>query len=129
MTSTKLLCSFITPDKYSENLQSIREYYKDFIIDDKIRVLSIEQPNTLAISEYVMLWNISFQNKIIFRRNDLIVNKSGKTIYSINGLNALLRSKNLERGTRIDFTEFENMLITELADAPLFRKTRFLCFG
>jgi len=129
MTSTKLLCSFITPDKYSENLQSIREYYKDFIIDNKVRVLSVEDPNSLAISEYVFLWNIHVENKIIFRRNDLIVNKSGKTVYSINGLNALLRSKGLEKGTRVDFSEYENMLITELASAPLFRRTKFLCFG
>jgi signal peptidase I len=126
---SKLIGSFCPVDKYQENIESIREYYKDYIVDDKIKVLSIDEPNTLKVKEYLVLWNIHYENRIIFRRGDIAFNRSGTTVFTINALNSILRSQGLEKGDKVDFSEYRNYIITELADAPLFRRSRFLCFG
>jgi hypothetical protein len=125
----KLIGSFCPAEDYQENIISIRDYYKEYIVDDKIKVLSIDEQNTLKVKEYLMLWNITTEHKIVFRRGDIAFNRSGTTVFTINALNSILRSQGLEKGDKIDFSEYRNYIITELADAPLFRRTRFLCFG
>jgi hypothetical protein len=125
--NSKLVGTFSEVRDYSNTVLDIRNYYGPKLIDDCIHVIALIEVNTLEIREYLYTYNIETDGFLQFRKGDMALNKNGRVIYTINGLNAVLRDKGLERGDRVDFTEYPACFISEVAMAPLIRRTKWIC--
>lgn len=127
----KLLAAITPIEYYTATVNAIRDYYRYVLIEDKLRIYNMFSHNDseLLIGEYLIIFNISADSYFRYRTGDLTVNKAGRAVFTVNGLNAILREKGLPKHTKIDFREYQNYFITELASFPNIRRIDFLSFA
>ena len=129
MLSNKLVGTFSSPEEYATECQIIRNNYKDKLLKDNIRVFSLMDEYDTTILEYLYLFNLDTSNATYFRPKDIVLNKVEYTLFTINGLNCLLREKGLNKGDKIDFSEYKHKIISEYAGSSYVRGIRYICKG
>lgn len=92
-------------------------------------VFAVMHRDEFEISEYLYTFNLISAERIRFRPGDIALNKKGKALYSINGMNALLRDRGLPKGYRIDWDELQGYLLTEQGVFPVLQKIKFVSYG
>ena len=108
---SQLLCSFTTKDNLDETVKKITESYS--IVFNKVYVLQNENNVNELICTYNVEFDDGFQEGIIDTIS-LHRKKQTNTLYTINALNEVIRSKNngiLDKKFMVDWTEFQNSLI------------------
>jgi hypothetical protein len=114
----RLFCSFTKKEDLDNRLYEIVSEYK--ILYNKIFVLS--SPDS---EEYLCTYNIEvegpstkiLQNTILLHRK-----KETNTLYTINALNAIIKSKNggeLDNSYQIEWLEFKNSVLLTQPDGSL----------
>ena len=116
--SNKLFCTFVKEDKLDSLLNSIEKNYK--FSHNKIFVLYSKEQE-----EYICTYNMDLGNISIFPENTILVHRKKETnsLYTINALNALIRSLNngvLNTSYRIEWTDYRNTIL--LTKGPELRK-------
>ena len=109
---TQLLASFTTKEHLDEISKNIQEAYT--IVFNKIYVLQNEN-NT---DELICTYNVSTEEAVDYNKVKGTISlhrkKHSNTLYTINALNEVIRSKNngiLDKKFMVDWTEFQNSLI------------------
>lgn len=92
-------------------------------------VFAVMSKDEFSITEYLYTFNLISAERILFRQGDIALNKRGKALYSINGLNALLRDEGLQKGSYIDWDKYQGYLITEQGVYPQIQKLKFASYG
>ena len=108
---TQLLCTFTRQNDLQDVVQIIIEC--NDILYDKIYVFSNQNDTSQLICTYNVEFDDSFQEGIIDTIS-LHRKKQTNTLYTINALNEVIRSKNngiLDKKFIVDWTEFQNSLI------------------
>lgn len=126
---TRLIGAFGLPHEYSKTIMDLRNYYGPYIEDNKIMVFAVMSLDEFSIQEHLYTFNLSSFDRIIFRDGDLVLNKRGKALYTINGLNALLRDRGLPKGASIDWSELQGHLLSEHGIFPAIQKLKFVSYG
>lgn len=116
--SNKLFCTFVKEDKLDSLLNSIEKNYK--FSYNKIFVLYSKEQE-----EYICTYNVDLGNIATFPENTILVHRKKETnsLYTINALNALIRSLNngvLNTSYRIEWTDYRNTIL--LTRGPELRK-------
>lgn len=116
--SNKLFCTFTKEDKLDSLLNSIEKNYK--FSYNKIFVLYSKEQE-----EYICTYNIDLGNIATFPENTILVHRKKETnsLYTINALNALIRSLNngvLNTSYRIEWADYRNTIL--LTKGPELRK-------
>ena len=108
---TQLLCTFTKQEKLNETIDIIVSCNK--ILYDKIYVFTdVNDPNQLWCT-YNVEFNEAFQEPTIDTIS-LHRKKQSNTLYTINALNEVIRSKNngiLDKKYIVDWNEFQNTLL------------------
>ena len=110
IVTNKLFCTFIQREDLNETISTITGQYK--ILYDKIFVLESKQTD-----EYICTYNIdsvNFDNQVF--NNTILVHrkKETNTLYTINALNALIRSLNsglMDPHYKINWPDYQNMIL------------------
>jgi len=110
IVTNKLFCTFIQREDLNETISTITGQYK--ILYDKIFVLESKQTD-----EYICTYNIdsvNFDNQVF--NNTILVHrkKETNTLYTINALNALIRSLNgglMDPYYKINWPDYQNMIL------------------
>ena len=108
---TQLLCTFTKRNKLNEAVDIIVSC--NDILYDKIYVFS----NLTDSSQLMCTYNVEFDDSYqdgIMDTISLHRKKQTNTLYTINALNEVIRSKNngvLDKKFQVDWTEFQNSLI------------------
>ena len=109
--SNKLFCTFTAPEELDDTLNTLQTKYT--ILYSKIFVLE-----SLSTEEYVCTYNIDtfnmaqqsvLPNTILLHRK-----KESNTLYTINALNALIKSLNngvLDTNYRITWIDYKNSIL------------------
>lgn len=108
--SNKLFCTFSSKDNLESTLSNIKTKYT--ILFNKIFVLYIA-----STEEYVCTYNIDHNNiidgllpnTILFHRK-----KESNTLYSLNGLNAVIKSLNngvIDHSFQINWKDYQNCIL------------------
>ena len=108
---TQLLCTFTRQNDLQDVVQIIIEC--NDILYDKIYVFSNQNDISQLICTYNVEFDDGFQEGIIDTIS-LHRKKQTNTLYTINALNEVIRSKNngiLDKKFQVDWTEFQNSLI------------------
>ena len=108
---TQLLCTFTRQNDLQDVVQIIIEC--NDILYDKIYVFSNQNDISQLICTYNVEFDDGFQEGIIDTIS-LHRKKQTNTLYTINALNEVIRSKNngiLDKKFMVDWTEFQNSLI------------------
>ena len=108
---TQLLCTFTRQNDLQDVVQIIIEC--NDILYDKIYVFSNQNDTSQLICTYNVEFDDGFQEGIIDTIS-LHRKKQTNTLYTINALNEVIRSKNngiLDKKFQVDWTEFQNSLI------------------
>ena len=108
---TQLLCTFTRQNDLQDVVQIIIEC--NDILYDKIYVFSNQNDPSQLICTYNVEFDDGFQEGIIDTIS-LHRKKQTNTLYTINALNEVIRSKNngiLDKKFIVDWTEFQNSLI------------------
>ena len=108
---TQLLCTFTRQNDLQDVVQIIIEC--NDILYDKIYVFSNQNDTSQLICTYNVEFDDGFQEGIIDTIS-LHRKKQTNTLYTINALNEVIRSKNngiLDKKFMVDWTEFQNSLI------------------
>lgn len=105
----RLLCTFTSEDNLQPTLSSIIQNYD--ILNGKIFVLRMSENSELACTYNIESGNLSdlLDNTISIHRN-----KTTNTLYTINGLNFLIRSLNnniLDKSLKITWEDYNNKAI------------------
>ena len=114
----RLFCSFSKKEELDEKLAEIIREYK--ILYNKIFVLASPESD-----EYLCTYNIEvegpstkiLQNTILLHRK-----KETNTLYTINALNSVVKSKNngvLDNSYQIDWKEYKNSVLLTQPDGSL----------
>lgn len=125
-TKTKLVGAFSPTHLYSNSVLEIRNHYGPYIAQDKLMCFAVMTPDGFSIHEYLLTFNLLSFERVVLKRGDIILNKRNRCLYSINGLNALLRDRNLEKGATIDWNEFQGTLISEQGIFPNVQKIKYV---
>ena len=108
---TQLLCTFTKQEKLNETIDIIVSCNK--ILYDKIYVFTdVNDPNQLLCT-YNVEFNEDFQEPTIDTIS-LHRKKQSNTLYTINALNEVIRSKNngvLDKKFNVEWSEFQNTLL------------------
>lgn len=110
MIANKLFCTFSTKEDLNTTISTIASTYS--ILYDKIFVLESEGSN-----EYMCTYNIdsSNTNSRLLQNTILLHRKKGSnTLYTINSLNALIKSLNegkLDTNFKINWEDYKNTLL------------------
>ena len=111
LSSNKLFCTFTAPEELDNTLNTLTTKYT--ILYSKIFVLE-----SLSTEEYVCTYNIDtfnmeqqsvLPNTILLHRK-----KESNTLYTINALNALIKSLNngvLDTNYRINWIDYKNSIL------------------
>ena len=100
--SIKLLCTFCKEEDLSRTIFLIDKYYH--VLYDKIFVLEIEDCNELACTYNIDAVNFKpFRNTIHVKRN-----KRTNTIFTINALNELVLTLNINNGIKNEIVPWAN---------------------
>ena len=107
---TQLLCTFTNNKVLSKTIDKIVDAYD--ILYNKIFVLK----NLDDVRELMCTYNIdaNIDNKILQDTISLHRKKQTNTLYTINALNEVIRSKNggvLDKSFQVDWSEFQNSLL------------------
>ena len=108
---TQLLCTFTRQNNLQDVVNIIIEC--NDILYDKIYVFSNQNDTSQLICTYNVEYDDAFQEGIIDTIS-LHRKKQTNTLYTINALNEVIRSKNngiLDKKFQVDWTEFQNSLI------------------
>jgi len=108
---TQLLCTFTRQTDLEDVINIIIEC--NDILYDKIYVFSNQNDSSQLICTYNVEYDDGFQEGIIDTIS-LHRKKQTNTLYTINALNEVIRSKNngiLDKKFMVDWTEFQNSLI------------------
>ena len=108
---TQLLCTFTRQNNLQDVVNIIIEC--NDILYDKIYVFSNQNDISQLICTYNVEFDDGFQEGIIDTIS-LHRKKQTNTLYTINALNEVIRSKNngiLDKKFMVDWTEFQNSLI------------------
>jgi hypothetical protein len=114
----RLFCSFSKKDGLEERLDEIVREYK--ILYNKIFVLSSPESE-----EYLCTYNIEVEGpstKILTNTILLHRKKETNTLYTINALNSIVKSKNngvLDNSYQIDWQEYKNSVLLTQPDGSL----------
>ena len=115
----KLFCTFTTPDELDEILSTINRRYA--IMYNKIFVLESPQSKELMCTYNIDMGNTSdspLPNTILLHRK-----KESNTLYTINALNALIRTLNegiLDTRFIVNWADYKNCIL--LNNGPELRK-------
>ena len=108
---TQLLCTFTRQARLNETIDIIISCNE--ILYDKIYVFQNQQDLTQLICtynvEFIDNYEENIENTISLHRK-----KQSNTLYTINALNEVIRSKNngvLDKSFQVDWNEFQNTLI------------------
>ena len=108
---TQLLCTFTRQTRLNETIDIIISCNE--ILYDKIYVFQNQQDLTQLICtynvEFIDNYEENIENTISLHRK-----KQSNTLYTINALNEVIRSKNngvLDKSFQVDWNEFQNTLI------------------
>ena len=107
--NNKLFCTFTTLDDLDSLVDDLTRKYS--IMYDKIFVLEVKDNN-----EYVLTYNIEMSNLAHIPENTILVHrkKESNTLYTINALNALIKSLNsgiLDTNYRITWLDYKNSIL------------------
>ena len=111
MKRTQLLCTFTKHDKLTNTVSLIIECHD--IVFNKIYVFTNESDHTSLICTY----NIEENKDNFIEGTDTISlhrKKQTNTLYTINSLNEVIRSKNngvLDKRFTVDWSEYQNQLL------------------
>ena len=108
---TQLLCTFTRQSSLDDVINIIIEC--NDILYDKIYVFSNLNDSSQLMCTYNVEIDDSYQDGIM-DTNSLHRKKQTNTLYTINALNEVIRSKNngvLDKKFQVDWTEFQNSLI------------------
>lgn len=114
----RLFCSFSKKEELDDKLSEIIREYK--ILYNKIFVLSSPESE-----EYLCTYNIEVEGpttKILPNTILLHRKKETNTLYTINALNAVIKSKNngvLDNSYQIEWPEFKNSVLLTQSDGSL----------
>lgn len=114
----RLFCSFSKKEELDDKLSEIIREYK--ILYNKIFVLSSPESD-----EYLCTYNIEVEGpttKILPNTILLHRKKESNTLYTINALNAVIKSKNsgvLDNSYQIEWQEFKNSVLLTQSDGSL----------
>ena len=124
---TKLLCTFTDIHSYDIEVENIKKFYD--IVYDKIYILQdIDNLNSLLLT-----YNIDADK---FESNNFYLNtismhrkKDSNTLYTINSLNALIKSLNngiLDFNLKINWNDYRNTVL--LVDGNSYREIKTKLF-
>ena len=109
---TQLLCTFSKKEVLDDTINLIVKHYD--IVFNKLYVLNDEGDNKMAIITY----NVNYENNLDYNSvsNTISIHrkKQTNTLYTINALNEVIRSKNggvLDKSFQVDWSEFQNSLL------------------
>jgi len=109
---TQLLCTFSKISEYSNTIENIKNFYK--ILFNKVYVLQ----NKDNVNELLLTYNIdsSTLNTSSFFPNTISVHrkKDSNTIYTINSLNALIKTLNngiLDQNYMVNWNDYTNSIL------------------
>ena len=108
---TQLLCTFTRQSSLDDVINIIIEC--NDILYDKIYVFSNLNDSSQLMCTYYVEFDDSYQDGIMDTIS-LHRKKQTNTLYTINALNEVIRSKNngvLDKKFQVDWTEFQNSLI------------------
>jgi|TARA_R100000734_G_C3316586_1_gene109145 hypothetical protein len=108
---TQLLCTFTKQDKLNESIDIIVSCNK--ILYDKVYVFTDVNDPSQLLCTYNVEFNEDFQEPTIDTIS-LHRKKQSNTLYTINALNEVIRSKNngiLDKKFMVDWDEFQNTLL------------------
>ena len=108
---TQLLCTFTRQSSLDDVINIIIEC--NDILYDKIYVISNLNDSSQLMCTYNVEFDDSYQDGIMDTIS-LHRKKQTNTLYTINALNEVIRSKNngvLDKKFQVDWTEFQNSLI------------------
>ena len=108
---TQLLCTFTRQARLTETIDVIVSC--NDILFDKIYVFSNQEDTTQLMCTYNIEFTDNFEENI---ENTISLHrkKQSNTLYTINALNEVIRSKNngvLDKSFQVDWNEFQNTLI------------------
>ncbi len=108
---TQLLCTFTRQSRLTETIDVIVSC--NDILFDKIYVFSNQEDTTQLMCTYNIEFTDNFEENI---ENTISLHrkKQSNTLYTINALNEVIRSKNngvLDKSFQVDWNEFQNTLI------------------
>ena len=108
---TQLLCTFTRVSNLNEILDVIISC--NDILYDKIYIFQNEDDKTQLICTYNVEYNNDFEENI---ENTISLHrkKQSNTLYTINALNEVIRSKNngvLDKRFNVDWVEYQNTLL------------------
>ncbi len=108
---TQLLCTFTRQARLTETIDVIVSC--NDILFDKIYVFSNQEDLTQLMCTYNIEFTDNFEENI---ENTISLHrkKQSNTLYTINALNEVIRSKNngvLDKSFQVDWNEFQNTLI------------------
>ena len=108
---TQLLCTFTRVSNLNEILDVIISC--NDILYDKIYIFQNEDDKTQLICTYNVEYNNDFEENI---ENTISLHrkKQSNTLYTINALNEVIRSKNngvLDKRYNVDWNEYQNTLL------------------
>lgn len=111
LMANKLFCTFTAPEELDETLNTLMTKYT--ILYSKIFVLE-----SLSTEEYVCTYNIDTfnmaQQSVLANTILLHRKKESNTLYTINALNALIKSLNsgvLDTNYRINWIDYKNSIL------------------
>jgi len=109
---TQLLCTFSTRDRLDDILELIIECNE--ILYDKVYVFqNLSEPNQM-ICTYNVTYEDDYIAEDIPNTISLHRKKQTNTLYTINALNEVIRSKNngiLDKRFNVDWSEYQNTLL------------------
>ena len=109
---TQLLCTFTPKNRLDDVLELIIECNE--ILYDKIYVFQNGKDKSQLICTYNVEYEDDHISEDIPNTISLHRKKQSNTLYTINALNEVIRSKNngvLDKKFQVDWTEFQNSLI------------------
>lgn len=115
---SKIFCTFTSVEELENTVQNIQTNYA--VIFNKLFVLYAEEQN-----EFLVTYNIESSKAFRFPSNTILVHrrKQTNTLYTINALNALIRSLNggiLDKSYMVRWEDYQNCLL--LTKGPDLRK-------
>jgi hypothetical protein len=122
----QLLGKFTDPNNYANEALSIRSYYGPLIQNDELKCFAVMEPGTPEIREYLFTFNIP-KGKIAFQPNTQPLHKRGRSLYTINSINAALREEGLPAGSPIDWRQYDKCLLTTQGIHLQVQRIEFIC--
>lgn len=109
LMGNRLFCTFSTEDNLDNVIQDLQKKYT--ILYNKIFVLYCKSEN-----EYAITYNVDLGNVSSFVPGSILVHrkKDTKTLYTINALNALIRSLNnglLDVNYQVKWEDYRNCIL------------------